>query len=166
MQTIRLCAASAAALTFAAFTPLSGASAHDIHLHLDDHEELLEQLIELDAEGIEDLRDDFAEAREDIADAIVDIQEAKEDVKEAPIGGMVANIAFRTASATVTKAAKSAFKKVHKELNQAETELDERRADVGEAEYVETSGAIAMIREELKGVEEALSELTSALKET
>lgn len=95
MQIIRTYIAGAAALALAAFAPLSGASAHDVHLHFNDHEDLLEQLIELDADGIEDLRDDFADAREDIADAIIDVEEAKEEVKEVPLGDMIATIASK-----------------------------------------------------------------------
>lgn len=157
--------AGAAALALAAFAPFTGASAGSYHLHFDDHEDMLEQIIELDAEGIADLRDDLTEARADIADAIRDIEEAKEDVKEVPLGGMVAKIAFRAASATVSKATETALDEIRDELVKAERELDTRRSDLGEAEYVETRDAITMIRKELKNLENALEDLTDALKE-
>lgn len=157
--------AGAAALTLAAFAPLSGASAGSYNLHFDDHEDLLEQIIELDAEGIANLRADLTEARADIADAIRDIEDAKEDVKEVPFGGMVAKVAFRAASATVSKATETALDEVRDELVKAERELGARRTDLGEAEYMETSDAITMIRKELKSLEDALEDLTDALKE-
>ncbi len=154
--------AGAAALALAA-APLSGASAHSFHLNIDDHEDLLEQLIELDADGIEDLRADLVEARADIAEAVEEIAEAKEEVKDVPFGGLIANIAFRVASVTVSKATESALGEVRSEMTKAERELENRRAELGEAEYAETQGAFAMVREELEHIEDALDDLKAAL---
>ena len=95
MQTIRnTIMAGAAALSLGLLAPMGGASAHSFHLSFDDHEDLLEQLIELDADGIDDLRDELVEARAEIGEAIYEIQEAKEEVKGVPFGGMIARIAF------------------------------------------------------------------------
>ena len=154
--------AGAAALAMAA-APVSGASAHSFHLNIEDHEDLLEQLIELDAEGIEDLREELIEAQADIAEAVVEIEEAKEEVKDVPFGGLIANIAFRVASVTVSKATESALDEVRREMAKAEDELDNRRAELGEAEYAETQGAFAMVREELENIEDALDDLKAAL---
>ena len=154
--------AGAATLALAA-APLSSASAHSFHLDIDDHEDLLEQLIELDAEGIEDLRADLVEARADIAEAVGEIEEAKEEVKDVPFGGLIANIAFRVASVTVSKATESALDEVRAEMTKAEAELDNRRAELGEAEYAETQGAFEMVREELEYIEDALDDLKAAL---
>ena len=162
MQTIRHCAASAAVLALAAFTP-AAAGSYDIHIG--DYEELLEQLIEMDADDIAEMRADFAEARADIDEAIRDIEEAKEEVKEVPLGGMVAKTAFSAASATVSKATDTALGEVSKELDKAETELGKQRGSLGEAEYQETSGAIMMLREELDALQGRLDKLTETLKE-
>lgn len=156
--------AGTAALAFASFAPMT-ASAHSFSLSIDDHEDLLEQLIELDADEIEDLREDLVDARADIAEAIGDIEEAKEEVRDAPFGGIVAKIAFRAASATVSEAVTEALSEARVELGKAEDELEVRRTDLGEAEYTETKGAITMIHEELGNIEDALVDLLSALKE-
>lgn len=166
MQTIRnTIMAGAAVLALGVAAPLGGASAHSFHLNFDDHEDLLEQLIELDADGIEDLRDELIEARAEIGEAIYDIQEAKEEVKGVPFGGMIARIAFRAASATVSEASETALDEVRSEMVKAERELDNRRAELGEAEYAETQGAFVMLREEMAELEAALEELSQALKE-
>ena len=67
------------------------------------------------------------------------------------------------ASITVSKATESALDEVRTEMNKAEKELDNRRAELGEAEYAETQGAFAMVREELEHIEDALDELKEAL---
>lgn len=154
-------AAALIALTIAALLP-NNASAHS--LSFGDTEELLEDLIAMDADEIEEMRQDLIDARADIADAIKDIEEAKEDVKEVPMGAAIANIAFRTASATVSASTDMAFNKVRKELKKAEAELKDRRKELGEAEFKETQGAIQMIREELIEIEYALDDLQAALK--
>jgi len=166
MQTIRKSViAGAAALSLGVLAPLGGASAHSFHLSFDDHEDLLEQLIELDADGIEDLRDELVEARAEIGEAIYEIEEAKEDVKGVPFGGMIARIAFRAASATVSGASETALDEVRSEMAKAERELDNRRSELGEAEYAETQSAFVMLYEEMAELEAALNELSLALKE-
>lgn len=165
MLNIRSLSLAGAATLALAAAPIGAASAHSFHLNFDDHEDLLEQMIELDADGIEDLREDLVDAREDIADAILDIEDAKSDVKDVPFGGMVARIAFRAASATVSRATETALDDVRAEITKAESELDNRRADLGEAEYAETQGAFTMVRDELVQIEAALDDLMDALKE-
>jgi len=151
--------AGAAALTLG----VSSASAHSYSFDFDDHEDLLEKLIALDADDIADLRSDLRDAQSDVAEAIGDIAEAKEEVKEVPFGGLIAKIAFSAAKASVSEATDIAIDEMREELTLAEVELGERRSDLGEAEYNETSGAIAMIQEELDGLEEVLEELVNAL---
>ncbi|MHA7872750.1 MAG: hypothetical protein ACX939_10400, partial [Hyphococcus sp.] len=143
----------------------AGASAASFSLNIDDHEDLLEQLIELDADDIAEMRDDFAEARADIAEAIRDIEDAKDDVKGVPFGGMIARIAFRAASATVSETTETALDEVRSEMAKAERELDNRRADLGEAEYEETRGAFAMLHEELAALQAAIDALADALRQ-
>jgi len=164
MLNIRSLSLAGATTLALAVAPLGAANAHSFNLNIDDHEDLLEQLIELDAEGIEDLREELVDARAEIADAVVEIEEAKEEVKGIPFAGMVANIAFRVASVTVSKATESALDEVRTEMTKAERELDNRRTDLGEAEYAETQGAFAMVREELVHIEDALDDLMDALK--
>ncbi len=157
-----LAAAALFALTVAAFLP---SSAEAGHFTLGDTEELLDELIEMDADDIDELQSDLVEARADIAEAIGDIAEAKEDVKEAPGGAAIAKIAFKAAQVAVETATGKAINKARKALDEAETLLDERRSDLGEAEYRETSDAIDMIRRELIEIEYALDDLSEALRD-
>ena len=139
------------------------ANARTIDFDFDDHEDLLEQLIELDAEDINDLRDDFADARADIAEAVVDVEEARAEIEsENGLGRAIAKIAFGFASTTVDVSVNAAFGKLQTELDLAEKELGVRRTDLGEAEFKETQGAITMIRTEISAIESALEDLTQA----
>jgi len=139
------------------------ASAKSYNLNFDDHEDILEQLIALDADGIDGLQEEFSDARDDIADALDDIAEAKEEIREIPFGGFIAKIAFNVASATVSSATNAAFDEVLGELDLAEEELDNRRQELGEAEYKETGGAIDMVRREISALEKELDKLANAL---
>lgn len=133
-------------------------------LDFGDDENLLEQLIELDANDIEDMRDEMADARIEIADAILEIEDAREEVEETPGGAVVMKIALGTASAVVTKATDKVFEEVKAGLNDAAAELETVRDEIGEAEYSETKLAIAMLREELAELEAALADLTDAMR--
>ncbi len=160
--------AGAAVFTFAAAAP-TAAIAHDSAISFDgfsfdDDKDLLEQLIELDADDIDELREEMAEAREEIADAILEIEEAREEARGAPGGGAIINVALNTASAVVTRTTNKAFKEVEKELARAERELADARETVGEAEFAETTMAISVIREEIEEIKVSLSELTAAMK--
>ena len=157
-----LAAAALLALTFAALVP-SQANAHKFHLG--DADELLEDLIEMDARDIKELQADLADARADIKDAISDIEEAKRDLKDAPGGEAIAKVAFKVASAAVDKATGKAINEARQTLDEAEALLEDRRDDIGEAEFQETLGAIGMIRSELIEIEYALDDLTSALRD-
>jgi len=157
-----------AVFAFTAAAPMT-ANAHgrDISINgLDfgDDEDLLEQLIELDADGIQEIREEMADAREEIADAILEIEDAREEVREAPGGAVIMKIALGTASTVVTKATGKVFKEVKADLNDAASELEETRNAVGEAEYAETTLAISVLREEIAELEVALSELTDAMR--
>ena len=72
-------ASATAAMMLAVATPAAAdIQFNDISIggvEFDDDEDLLTQLIELDADDIDELREEFAEAREDIADAVLDIEE-------------------------------------------------------------------------------------------
>lgn len=133
-------------------------------LDFGDDEDLLEQLIELDADGIEEIRVEMADAREDIADAILDIEEAREEAREASGGAVIMKIALGTAGTVVTKTTGKVFREIKADLNDAASELEETRGEVGEAEYAETTLAISVLREEIASLEAALDELTSAMR--
>ncbi len=158
----------AAIFAFAVAAP-AAANARSANISIDgldfgDDEDLLEQLIELDADDIEDLRDEMADAREDIADAILEIEDAREEVKEAPGGAVMMKIALGAASTVVTKATNKVFDEVKASLNEAADELETVRDEIGDAEYRETKMAIFVIREELAKLEAALAELTDAMR--
>ncbi len=125
---------------------------------------LLDDLIALDADDIEDMRADFAEAQEEILDAIGDIEEAREDVKGVPGGQFVLKIAFAAARKSVTEATDEAFGEVRERLDAAEEELNATKDDVGASEYAETSEAIAVIRTGMNDVQASLSTLADAMK--
>lgn len=153
--------AGACALAFGTANTAS-ASLFDI-VGFGDRDDILEKLIALDANDIEELRSDFREAQNGIADAINNIADAKEEVRDVPFGGLIAKIAFNAASATVTNATQAAFGDLLEELDMAEIELDTNRTSLGEEEYLETIGAINMIRTEISSIEEAIDELVDAL---
>lgn len=124
--------------------------------------DLLKQLIEMDADDIEDMRADFAEARADIKEAIGDIAEARKDVKGVPGGGVILKIAFATARSSASVAIDEALAEARKEVSRAEREL--KTADVSANERAETGVAISTLREELDSLEAALEELIEALR--
>ena len=158
----------AAIFAVAAAAP-SAAHARGTNISIDgldfgDDEDLLEQLIEMDADDIQDLRDEMADARDEIADAILEIEDAREEVREAPGGAVIMKIALGTASTVVTKATGKVFKEVKADLNDAADELETVKDEIGDAEYQETKLAISVIREELAELEASLAELTGAMR--
>ncbi len=153
---LRAALAGAAALCFAA-----PASAHDFDW--DDGEAFLEDLIEMDADDIAELRSELAEARADIADARRDIDEAREDAKSRPMDGVFVEAAFAAAGAGLSAGVKG-LDEAFLALDRAKAALKERRAELGEAEYRETSDALAMIRTELAGVQAGLKELATEMR--
>jgi uncharacterized membrane protein len=157
-------AALAVGLMFA--TP-AAAHDHDDHDHnfsinLSDDGDLLEKLIELDADGIEDMRADIAEARDDIADAMDDIEDAREEASEAPGGRFVLRIAFAIARGVTAGAVEEALEEVREELDDAERTLP--TMDISDEEKVETQYAIDVLRSDLEGLEESLQELVEAMR--
>ncbi len=159
--------ASAAAFAVAIAAPTT-AAAYDSNISFDgfslnDDEDLLEQLIELDADDIEELREEMADARAEIRDAIVEIEEAREEVKSAPGGAVIMKVALTTASAVVKTTTGRAFKKVRKELARAERELIDGKDNLSAEEFAETQLAIDVILEELAAIQASLTELTDAM---
>ena len=147
----------------------NAASAHNDGISINglsfgDDEDVLQQLIDMDADDIEELREEMADAREDIADAILDIEEAREEVKEAPGGAVIMKIALGTASKVVTKATGKVFDEVLTEISAAAEELETVRDEIGDEEYAETRLAISVLREEIASLEDAISELTAAMR--
>ncbi len=160
--------ASAAVFAVSAAAPTT-AVAHDRDFSFngfsfDDDDDLLEQLIELDGDDIDELREEMAEAREEIAEAILEIEEARLEASAAPGGAIIVNAALSAASTVVSITTNKAFREVLQELDSAEQELMASREAVGEAEFIETHLAIIVIREEIASIKDALSELTSAMR--
>ncbi|WP_133162196.1 hypothetical protein [Hyphococcus luteus] len=165
-------AAGAAALGLAVAAPAALAgnftdkavSFDGVNLNINDDEDLLQTLIDMDAEDIADLREEMADARADIKDAIGDVEEARREAKEDPKTAGFVDIAFAAASASVESSTRGVFDNVYAALDRAESNLDAGKVEVSDAEFEETSEAIAVIREELAGVEAALDELLAAMK--
>lgn len=130
----------------------------------DKDKDLLDQLIELDADDIADIRDEMADAREDIRDAIADIDDARDEVKSVPGGKAILAVALRSASGAVSDATEDAFEEVRSELDSAERRLPGRASEIGDAEVAETQEAINALREGLDSVEAALAELKEAME--
>ncbi|MDZ7627597.1 MAG: hypothetical protein U5J99_04205 [Parvularculaceae bacterium] len=123
---------------------------------------LLQDLIDMDAADIEDMRSDFAEARADIKEAIGDIDEARNEVKGVPGGGVILRIAFATARSTASIAIDEALAEAREEITRAERDLN--AAEVSADERTETQRAISTLREELDTLQIALEELIEALR--
>lgn len=140
----------------------ASAKSFDLDLEFDDHKDLLVHLIALDADDIEDLRNDLQEAQTDIANAIIEVTEAKEEIKEAAFGGIVERIAFAAAKSSISEVADEIFADLRANLTLAKTELGNRRSSIGEDEFVETSGLITMLEGELTSLEASLKELAKA----
>ncbi len=163
-----LAIAGVGAFTIAIAAP-TAAVAYDTNISFggfsfNNDEDMIEQLIALDADDIDQLREEMAEARADIRDAIAEIKDAREEVKSAPGGAVIMKVALTTASAIIKRKTRRMFKKVTRELARAEGELADRRESVGEAEFAETTLAIDVIREELAAIQASLIELTEAMK--
>lgn len=157
-----LAAGATIALIIAALAPTP---ADARNFHIGDADELLDELIEMDASDIAELQADLVEARDDIEEAISEIAEAKEEVKDTVIGAAIANAAFNVAQVAVDRATGMAITKARKALDEAEAMLSDRRDDLGDAEFHETRGAIDMIRSELIELEYSLDALSAALRE-
>lgn len=151
--------AGAAAMGLAFATP-AAAHAHVLSFGAED---LLEKLIEMDADDIQEMRDEFAEARDDIKDAIGDVEEAREEASQAPGGGAIIKTAFTAARAATSGAVKTALSDVRDAVDAAERELAEM-TDISNDERTETLEAIDVLREELVSLEVALEELVDAMR--
>lgn len=160
----RIAIAGAAACGLALATPAEARDRgdRDIVINIGKDGDLLKQLIELDQEGIDEMRAEMAEARADVADAIKDIEEARQDVKGVPGGRLILKIAFASARAGATTAIDEALSEARTEIDKAERGL--AVADVSAEERLETQSAIDALRTELDALEAALNELLSAMR--
>lgn len=149
-------------LTFAPPAMAHKSSGRDVVINIGKDGDLLEQLIELDQQGIEDLRADMAEARADVAEAITEIEEARNEVKGVPGGRLILKIAFASARAGASTAIDEALRDARREIDKAERDLEV--ADLSADEKVETQTAINVLREELDALEVALNDLLTALR--
>ncbi|GJL95057.1 MAG: hypothetical protein DHS20C05_14620 [Hyphococcus sp.] len=164
--------AGAAALSVAVAVPTSAAAHdpdddHEISFNgfsFDDDEDLLQQLIDMDADDIEEIRTEMADAREEIREAILEVEEAREEASETPGGGVIVKVALSAASATVSTATNIAFNRVEKKLKTAESDLHDQADEIGAEEVAETQLAINVIREEIGSLRVAISELIDAMK--
>ncbi len=130
----------------------------------DEDEDFLEQLIELDADDIEDVREEMAEASVEIRDAITEIDDAREEVKAAPGGSAILEAALAIASSFAEKAMDEGFAEATTELDRVEDELHGMENELSAEEYAETQLAIDTIRSEMAEIEVALGELLETMK--
>jgi uncharacterized coiled-coil DUF342 family protein len=158
----RLALAGAAVCGLAFSTPATARESRDIVINIGKDGDLLKQLIELDEEGIDEMRGEIAEARAEVAEAIADIEEVREEVKGVPGARIILRIAFASARAGASTAVDEALGEAREEIDRAESEL--RTADVSAEERDETQGAIEALREELDALEVVLNELLDALR--
>lgn len=162
LRNFLLAAAATLSLIIASLAPTSADAGQ---YHFGSADDLLDDLIEMDAGEIKSLQSDLEEARADIREAISDIAEAREEVKDAPVGGAIVNVAFKVAQVAVDRATGVAINKARATLDDAEALLGARRAEIGDDEFFETSGAIDMVRSELIELEYALEALAKAFRE-
>lgn len=158
----RLALAAAGGLALATPAMARGDADNDIVISIGKDGDLLKQLIELDQEGIDEMRAEIAEARADVAEAIADIEEAREEVKGIPGGRIILKIAFASARAGASTAVDEALGDARREIDKAERDLV--AADVSAEEKVETQGAIDTLRTELDALEVSLNELLDTLR--
>jgi hypothetical protein len=157
---VTLAGAAACGLAFA--TPAMAKGGDDVVINIGKDGDLLEQLIEMDADGIAEMRAEMAEARAEIAEAIDEIEGAREDVKGVPGGRLILRIAFASARAGASTAVNEALAEARTEVDRAERDL--AVADVSAEEKVETQGAIDVLRTELDALEASLGDLLDALR--
>ena len=168
-----LTAAGAAAFALFAIAPapalagdLSNLSVEFNDLDLDiNKENFLQQLIEMDADDIAELRADLADARKDVLDAIAEVKEARLEARKDPQTAGFIDIAFAAASVSVENSTYGVFNDIYDMIDSAEADLKAGKADVGAAERRETQEAITVLREGLDGVQDALGELLAAMKQ-
>lgn len=151
-----------AALAAAGLALSAPAEARDLNITIGKDGDLLEKLIEMDADDIADMREEFADARNDIDDAISDIADARAEAKAAPGGAFFLKIAFAAASAATDASVNSALDEVQTELDRAEREL--KTADVSAEERLETQEAIETLRDELATLRVKLDELIDSMR--
>ncbi len=128
----------------------------------DDDGDFLEQLIKLDADDIEELRAELADAHDEIMDAIAEVEEAKAELQEIP--NFAIKVALSGASVAVSTTTNHAFKEVRSELDRAEQDLEGMKDRLSAEEFAETEAAIAMLREELATLEDALDALSASMR--
>ncbi len=158
----RLALAAAAVCGMALATPALAGDNRDVVINIGKDGDLLEQLIELDQAGIDEMRAEIAEARAEVAEAIGEIEEAREEAKGVPGARVILNIAFAAARAGASTAVDEALGEARIEIDKAERELTV--TEVSAAERAETQGAIDALREELDALEVVLSDLLDALR--
>lgn len=160
--------ASFAALTVTAAAPAAYAwhgddvSIGDITFH--DDEDLFEQLVALDPDDVDEIREELTEARAEIRDAIEEIEHAKAEIEGNSAGKTALRAALKIAAGVASRAADRAFERAHDEIKEAEARLEGAEESLGAAEYEETSMAISVISEELAMLEAAVEELFDAMR--
>jgi len=159
---LMLAGIAACGLAFSTPAAAHGRGDRDVVINIGKDGDLLKQLIDLDRQGIEDLRAEMADARADVADAIKDIEEARQEVKGVPGGRLILKVAFASARAGASTAIDEALVDARREIDKAERDL--AFADVSDEERVETQDAINVLRSELDALEVSLNELLNAMR--
>ena len=138
-------------------------SAHAGSIDFDNPDRMLDLLIDMDARDISNLQKDLRDVRIEIVEAIDEIEAVKVEEFDEPGMRTIARVAVKSASAAVSNGTRDVLRQAYGTLDQTTRLLDERRSDIDEAEFNETSGALSMIRGELGQIEVALSDLVAAI---
>lgn len=154
--------ALASAMLVSPAAAASGKGDREVVIDFGEDGNLLEKLIEMDADEIADMRAEFAKARAEIREAIGEVGDARDEVNGVPGGRVVLKIAFATARSAASMAIDEALAEARAEVGRAERELT--TVDVSAAERTETAGALSILGEELDALEAALQELIVALR--
>ena len=160
----RLAIAGAALSAMSLSTPAfaGGMTDREVVINIGKDGDLLEQLIELDEAGIEEMRAEIAEARVEIAEAIGEIEEARKEAEGIPGARFILKIAFASARAGATAAVDEALADARVEIDKAAVDL--KTAAVSAEERVETEHAIKVLRTELDALEDSLASLMDTLR--
>jgi hypothetical protein len=151
---------AAVAFSFAAANP---AFAADRNYEFVDNEEMLAELIELDADDIAEMRDELAEARVEIEEAIAEISAERAAIEDQPVfARAIMKIAFGFAGARIENEGLEAFDEALAALGEADAEL--KLAAVSDEERAETQAAIDLLQTELPALRDLLARLGEAMR--
>lgn len=161
-NTLLMTAALALAAGSLAVSPAAAGEKESRTIVIDYDGDILDELVDLDADEIADLQEEFADARAEIEEAIDEIEDARAEMDDVPGGGLILKIAFGAAQIATEAVVAEVMAEVRADIDEAEDQLGVADLDAGERE--ETQDAIDALRDELDALEASLDELMDALE--